>query len=205
MSEEKILKSALLEFAEFGFDGARVDRIAKRAGINKAMIYYHFKGKEKLYERIIGDTAENIKIFIASKMAKEPSSVEDILDTIGHFIEYMHSLDINFFRIVMREISSGGKFFKKIFLPNTLVPFVGIFLEAVEKLKKNNKIADINALYAFFQLIGSALYFNLLRIALKDTDLYSMVFHDGYLFEFIKNYKFIALNGLQPKKGGIRK
>lgn len=48
-SRKNILKAALKEFAARGFGGARVDRIASRAKINKRMIYHYYGGKEKLY------------------------------------------------------------------------------------------------------------------------------------------------------------
>ncbi len=200
MTEEKIIKSALAEFAEYGFEGARVDRIARRAKVNKAMIYYHFKGKEKLYEKIIRDTTDGIRNHIDAKMKKEISSVEDLLEMLSVFIEYLHNLDIDFLRIVMREISSGGKYFKKIFLPNTLIPFLGIFLSAVEILEKKHKIAEIHPLYTFFQLVGSALYFNLLRIIIKDTDLYNKVFHKNYLEEYMQNFSSVVLHGLKYRQ-----
>src|ERR1044071_7095584 len=44
-----ILKSALEEFAQEGVTGARTDEIARRAGVNKALLYYYFKDKESLY------------------------------------------------------------------------------------------------------------------------------------------------------------
>jgi len=44
-----ILKSALEEFAHEGVTGARTDEIARRAGVNKALLYYYFKDKEGLY------------------------------------------------------------------------------------------------------------------------------------------------------------
>ena len=48
-TKEKILDSALQEFSRYGFDGARVDRIAKRAGTNKERLYAYIGGKEKLF------------------------------------------------------------------------------------------------------------------------------------------------------------
>src|SRR5512133_1151963 len=53
-SRDALLAAATDEFALKGFDGASVDTIAKRAGVNKAMIYYHFKSKERLYLEILG-------------------------------------------------------------------------------------------------------------------------------------------------------
>src|SRR6478736_10080560 len=45
----KILESALREFSTLGFAGARMDQIAAAAGVNKALLYYHFDSKENLY------------------------------------------------------------------------------------------------------------------------------------------------------------
>ena len=41
-SKERILAASEQIFAEVGFDGARVDDIALKAGVNKALIYYYF-------------------------------------------------------------------------------------------------------------------------------------------------------------------
>jgi len=52
-NREKILQTAEKLFARQGFDGARVDEIAKQAGVNKALIYYYFDSKEKILESIL--------------------------------------------------------------------------------------------------------------------------------------------------------
>src|SRR4026209_2137147 len=53
VSPDRILAAAAIEFAERGFAGARVDRIARRARVNKAMLYYHFKSKQGLYRTLL--------------------------------------------------------------------------------------------------------------------------------------------------------
>jgi AcrR family transcriptional regulator len=45
----RILAAATAEFARFGLGGARVDRIAERAGANKRMLYYYFRDKDNLF------------------------------------------------------------------------------------------------------------------------------------------------------------
>lgn len=50
---ERILEAAAEEFGRVGFSGAKVDAIAKRAGVNKAGLYYHVGNKEKLYEAVL--------------------------------------------------------------------------------------------------------------------------------------------------------
>ncbi|HLW55688.1 MAG TPA: TetR/AcrR family transcriptional regulator [Candidatus Angelobacter sp.] len=50
-----ILKAALEEFSHEGVAGARTDEIARRAGVNKALLYYYFKDKEGLYAAVLDE------------------------------------------------------------------------------------------------------------------------------------------------------
>ncbi len=52
-SKQLILDAATAVFAEKGFDGARVDEIARRAGVNKALIYYYFESKDQIVEELM--------------------------------------------------------------------------------------------------------------------------------------------------------
>jgi AcrR family transcriptional regulator len=49
-TEKKILEAAKEIFVEYGFNGASMQKIADRAGINKALLHYYFRSKEKLFE-----------------------------------------------------------------------------------------------------------------------------------------------------------
>ena len=64
-TKERILRIAEDLFAENGFDGTDVDEIVKTAGVNKALIYYHFKDKNdiilSLYKNMIEQAAEYIE------------------------------------------------------------------------------------------------------------------------------------------------
>ena len=52
-SQGTILAAARDEFAEHGLGGARMDRIAERAGLNKRLIYYYFEDKERLFQAVL--------------------------------------------------------------------------------------------------------------------------------------------------------
>ncbi len=54
-SKERILAAAREEFASSGFSGARVQRIAGRAGVNKQLLYYYFGSKELLYRAVVAE------------------------------------------------------------------------------------------------------------------------------------------------------
>ena len=57
----RILEAAKQEFAAYGLAGARVDRIAAKAGANKRMLYYHVGNKEDLYLAVLEGAYEKIR------------------------------------------------------------------------------------------------------------------------------------------------
>jgi AcrR family transcriptional regulator len=60
-SQSTILAAARDEFAEYGLGGARMDRIAERAGLNKRLIYYYFEDKEKLFQAVLEQAYRQIR------------------------------------------------------------------------------------------------------------------------------------------------
>jgi AcrR family transcriptional regulator len=55
-----LLRAATEEFAEYGLAGARIDRIADRAGVNKRLIYVYFGDKDRLFDAVVDDQAEAV-------------------------------------------------------------------------------------------------------------------------------------------------
>ena len=62
----RILDAAVSEFSENGLSGARTEQIAEAAGVNKALLYYYFKGKDALYAAALETVAQGV---VASSMA----------------------------------------------------------------------------------------------------------------------------------------
>lgn len=60
-SQRDILDAARDEFALHGLGGARMDRIAERAGVNKRLIYYYFESKERLFLAVLELVYEGIR------------------------------------------------------------------------------------------------------------------------------------------------
>jgi AcrR family transcriptional regulator len=57
----RILEAATAEFAHYGLGGARVDRIAERAGANKRMLYYYFGSKDELFLAALEEAYAHIR------------------------------------------------------------------------------------------------------------------------------------------------
>lgn len=60
-NQERILGAATEEFSRFGLGGARVDRIAARAGANKRMLYYYYGNKEDLFLAVLESRYAHIR------------------------------------------------------------------------------------------------------------------------------------------------
>lgn len=112
-TREKILKTSLAMFGEIGFDGARVDKIAERAGINKAMIYYHFKSKKELYHEVVHYTvsivAESVK-----KNIRDEKTLEGILKEIANTYSIFFTKNVNLRQIFVRELANPDSVIIKI-------------------------------------------------------------------------------------------
>jgi AcrR family transcriptional regulator len=79
-TKAKLLDAALDEFAEYGIAGARVDRIAAKAGCNKAMIYAYFGSKEGLFDELL-------KIQIDRIIKAVPITADDLPGYAGRLFD----------------------------------------------------------------------------------------------------------------------
>ena len=107
-TKQRLLDTATAEFAARGFDGAKVDRIAARAKVNKAMLYYHFQSKAGLYLAILREQFGALGEAAAS--ARIPGLAADA--QVRRFIEAMAREALArpaFPAIWLREISEGGR------------------------------------------------------------------------------------------------
>lgn len=79
-SRRRILRAALTEFALNGFAGARVDAIARRARINKRMLYHYFGDKEVLFREVL-------RRKMAERIAWMASAPEDPVDYLSQWFQ----------------------------------------------------------------------------------------------------------------------
>jgi len=90
-TKEKILTTALITFADYGFDGAKTRDIADKAGVNQGLITYHFKNKENLWREAVGyifqllqDSYDEI-----SHLLKDLDSEASARISIRHYVRFV--------------------------------------------------------------------------------------------------------------------
>ncbi len=121
-TRQRILAAAAAEFGAYGFAATTIDRIAKRARVNKAMIYYHFPDKRALYACIIRDVFTPITERLRSAMA-EDAPPDRKLDSLIEAIVASIDTSTLFLPIMLREIADGGAHLG----PDELALIAGIF------------------------------------------------------------------------------
>ncbi len=82
-TEEQILEAAKRVFRAKGMDGARMQEIADEAGINKALLHYYFRSKDKLFLAVFTDSFRQI----IPNMEEIFSQEIPIKDKLGLFVE----------------------------------------------------------------------------------------------------------------------
>jgi len=85
-TRQRILDAALREFAANGLAGARTEAIATAAGVNKALLYYYFDSKEKLYVAALEMIAGRVRDNTMAVFLREATPGERVLRTaLNHF------------------------------------------------------------------------------------------------------------------------
>ena len=105
--EHDILDAASTVFAEHGFAGARVDEIARRAGVNKAMLYYHVGNKQALYTAVLSRNFERMEKVLGPVVDLGGGPSEKVEALIREIARVLRELP-DHPRIVLRELASAG-------------------------------------------------------------------------------------------------
>jgi len=82
-TREQLRKAALAEFAARGFAGARTDLIARRAGVNKRMLFYCFGSKAQLYREVLQSKLTERTVMVESTPEDLPSALRHWSLTAG--------------------------------------------------------------------------------------------------------------------------
>jgi len=107
-SRKRVWIAAASAFATRGFDGAKVDEIAKDAGINKAMVYYHFADKLTLYRAILQDMFSAVALATTDVRTTGGAPEQQLRGYVGALIRAAEERP-HFPAIWLREIAEEGR------------------------------------------------------------------------------------------------
>ena len=155
-AKERILHAALKEFAKEGLGGARVERIAKNAGINKAMIFYYFSSKQNLYREVLNNVLSKIFGQVSQLMAQESSAqvffekmTEAYITFLAQHQEFMRMVALD----MIQNPGNIEHFFKK-FFGEHFEKGPGLFLVRVQEWYKKGEISESDPLQFIINVLS---------------------------------------------------
>ncbi|MCK5822464.1 MAG: TetR/AcrR family transcriptional regulator [Bacteroidales bacterium] len=112
-TEEKILQAAKQVFMKKGRAGARMQEIADEAGINKSLLHYYFRSKDKLFEAVFYEALNKSLPKIGNVLNADKSFFDKIRSFTYHYIDFF--IDNPYLPIfILNEISSNPEIIIKL-------------------------------------------------------------------------------------------
>lgn len=110
-TRSQILDAAEAEFARYGLSGAKIDAIAARTGVVKAMIYYYYESKEGLYQAVMKRIGSELDITF-EQLASEVLPIEDAIKAsiragIAYGAMYPHRGMLWFYEAIQNQGTYG--------------------------------------------------------------------------------------------------
>jgi AcrR family transcriptional regulator len=152
-TEEKILIAARQVFIEKGLAGARMQDIADRAEINKAMLHYYFKNKDMLFEVIFRETAGKLFPHFEKLMESDLNFFDKLRSIVSSYIEMIiQNPYLPLF--VMNEMNKNPEIGIKTFFEAQKPGFVKKFRESIEENMKAGLIQPINPVHLIMNMFS---------------------------------------------------
>jgi TetR/AcrR family transcriptional regulator len=155
-TEEKILAAARAVFMEKGMDGARMQDIADRAGINKALLHYYFRNKDKLFEMIFQDAMGRFM----------PRLADVIIADVDFFVKiekmvsmYMDMLAQNPYlpQFVLNEVNRQPEAFLEGLWGDRRPP-IDVFIALLEREMKKGTIKKMNPRQLVLNIVSMCIF-----------------------------------------------
>jgi|WetSurMetagenome_2_1015567.scaffolds.fasta_scaffold163747_1 TetR/AcrR family transcriptional regulator len=202
-TEKKILVAAREEFIARGIGGARMQAIADRAGVNKALVHYYFRSKEKLYGAVLSDIFRTVIGGFREQMAKQGDS-DDLRSLLRTIVTvYVKTLRNNpdFARFMVRELADGGSH-----LPELVEVFLSSFADIPQRIfsllvkeTSRGRIRRIPPVQFALNIIGMSVFAFFARPmvnAINEKARLNLKFDDGFFDERIDAIVTMACDGI---------
>jgi TetR/AcrR family transcriptional regulator len=157
----RILDAAIREFSADGMAGARTERIAEAAGVNKALLYYYFTSKQALYNAALEDMANRV---VASSMAAldaGSSAGESVVQFALNHFDRIHSqrtfqslMQQEMIRLHRGEENAVAPLAEKVFKPTMLR-----VRQLVAEGMKSGELVQVDELQIMYAALGANVFY----------------------------------------------
>lgn len=171
-TEDKILASAKKVFYQKGLKGARMQEIADDAGVNKAMLHYYFRSKEKLFDKIFEQSVKSVTPALMSAFLEEAP----LQTKIKRLVEMMIDLFLEepyLSNFIVNELSQNPeKLFLNVLdyeggLIGKIIPLINEQIQA--EIEKGNVKAEIRSAELILNIMSLCLFPVMAQSVLQKT------------------------------------
>jgi TetR/AcrR family transcriptional regulator len=155
-TRDAVFDAASAMFSARGFDGVSMDDIAKSAGVNKAMIYYHHADKLALYRAVIGSGLQAMGETIA-QIVQTPMGAPEKLDRFIEAFVRMTEVRPWMPTMMLREMAEGAPHLDA----DTLAHMRGLvegFGAILVQGQRAGQFRDVNPLLAYFSIVAPIIF-----------------------------------------------
>jgi len=202
-TKRQILDSAKMEFADKGYDGARMGAIARTAKVNQALLHYYFGNKENLYKEVLishglfGATLINRLEEVSG--AFNLTASEKLYIGIYLLVNvHLEALDAELIKILSREMADQREHFKTL-IRDYLIPRHEVLVGAILEGIKAGEFATKNPLLVVIGINTLILNYINSRNLLSGSTWYKRLYgekHKEELLDFLIEHTF---KGLRPE------
>jgi TetR/AcrR family transcriptional regulator len=160
-TRQRILDAALHEFSANGLAGARMDQIAIAAGVNKALLYYYFESKEKLYLAALEMVANRVRDRSMAVFLREASAGERALRAaLDHFDRILTQREFqSLMQQEMMRLRSGEEGALPILVKRVFEPLKVIFDSIVREGIASHELIDVDWMQIVLAALGANVFY----------------------------------------------
>ena len=159
----RILEAATNEFSANGLAGARTERIAEAAGVNKALLYYYFRSKQELYNAALEEIAEKVVLSGLSAMSLDCSAGERLVHFALNHFDRIHTrrtfqslLQQEMIRLHRGEENAVAPLVEKVFRPMMLR-----FRAALAEGQSTGELIRVDDMQMMYAALGANAFYYL--------------------------------------------
>ena len=200
-TRQGLLSAAAALFAERGFDGVTTAAVAARAGVNKALISYHFGGKRGLYQAILtsgfAEMAGSLKT-VEARGQDAPQTLRALLRAFARVRETHPEFPVLF----VREVLARG--IQPAVLPH-LVEILGVTRRVAERGMRDGVFRRVDPAAMHLALVGSLVFFLATEPARRRAIAAHALPRMPGFPQFLRYVEELTLRGLAPSPVPARK
>lgn len=160
-TQKRLLRAAVQEFSTHGLSGARTDRIAESARVNKALLYYYFKSKQGLYEAAVESVAARVVDNALAEFDPKYSAGERLLrSALNHFDRILTQREFqSLMQQEMVRFRSGKSGSIPVMFRTAFAPLIGKMRETVEAGIRTGEICRVDWLQVVYSIFGANVFY----------------------------------------------